>query len=70
VDDTKVQAHKKLFYEQLEGHHNNLKTFSLMTRSDIDAAISLIRNKAEYQYKSAYHYNVMREYAVLMIGNE
>ncbi len=31
VDDSKVQAHKKLFYEQLEGHYSNMKTFNLMT---------------------------------------
>ncbi len=31
VDDAKVQAHKRLFYEQLEGHYSNLKTFNLMT---------------------------------------
>ncbi len=31
VDDAKVQAHKWLFYEQLEGHYSNIKTFNLMT---------------------------------------
>jgi hypothetical protein len=61
VDDAKVQAHKRLFYEQLEGHYFNLKTFSLMTRRDINAAITLIRNKDAYQYKSAHHYKVMKE---------
>jgi hypothetical protein len=35
VDDAKVRAHKRLFYEQLEGHYTNLKTFKLMTRADI-----------------------------------
>jgi hypothetical protein len=31
VDDAKVQAHERLFYEQLEGHYSNLKMFNLMT---------------------------------------
>ncbi len=30
VDDPKVQAPKRLFYEQLEGHCSTLKTFNLM----------------------------------------
>ncbi len=69
VDDAKVQAHKRLFYEQLEGDYSNLKTFNLMTWGDINAAIALIRNKDAYQYKSAHHYKVMRECAVLKEGD-
>jgi hypothetical protein len=64
VDDAKAQAHKSLFYEQLEGHYTNLKTFNLMTRANINAAITL------NQYKSAHHYKVMRECAVLKVGDE
>jgi hypothetical protein len=70
ADDAKLQAHKKLFYEQLEGHYSNMKTFNLMTRGDINAAINLIRNKDAYQYKSAHRYKVMRECTVLKVGDE
>jgi hypothetical protein len=35
-----------------------------MTRADINAAITL------NQYKSAHHYKVMRECAVLKVGDE
>jgi hypothetical protein len=41
-----------------------------MTLGDINAAINLIRNKDAYQYKSAHHYKVMRECAVLKVGDE
>ena len=48
VDDAKVQAHKRLFHEQLEGHYTNLEIFNLMTQTDINAVITLIRNKDAY----------------------
>lgn len=55
----------------MEGHYNNLKTFSLMTKSDIDATVSLLRNKADaYQYQLTHHYKVTREGAVLKVGDE
>ncbi len=70
VDDAKVQAHKLLFYGQLEGHYSKPKAFNLMTQGGINAAITLIRNKYAYQYKSAQNYKVMRECAVLKVGGE
>jgi hypothetical protein len=70
VDDAKVQAHKWLFYEQLEGHYSNIKTFNLMTWAGIYATITIIRNKDSDQCKAAHNYKVMRECAVLKVGDE
>lgn len=50
VDDAKIQANNRLFYKQLEGHYTNLKTFNLMTKADINWAITLIRNKDAYSF--------------------
>jgi hypothetical protein len=66
--DPKVEAHRSLFYQQIEEHYKTTNTRALMSRDEMDAMVRLI--KEDTKTKKSSEYKLKRDFAVITFGEK
>jgi hypothetical protein len=61
--DPKVDAHRSLFYQQIEEHYKTTSTRALMSRNEMDAMVQLFKENTKTRNSS--EYKLKRDFAVI-----
>jgi hypothetical protein len=64
--DPKVEAHRELFYQQIQGHYQCTNNRAMMSRRDMDDVVKLI--KGDIKSKNSTDYKLKKDFAVITYG--
>jgi hypothetical protein len=64
--DPKVEAHRELFYQQIQGHYKCTNNRAMMSRRDMDDVVKLI--KGDIESKNSTDYKLKKDFAVITYG--